>query len=107
MKKFSLFLLTVFLTYVPASLFADDDLYSQYLPEYMPQAPNAQAIARAVEIPVNLYTGIPNISIPLYDIKVGNISVPITLSYQGGVASDPARRLLLLALGGISMLEVP
>nr|MCR5065873.1 hypothetical protein [Bacteroidales bacterium] len=98
MKKFPLILLTLFLAYVPAPLFADEDLYTQYLPEYMPQAPNAQAIARAIEIPVNFYTGIPNISIPLYDIKVGNISVPITLSYQGG-GIRPSQEATSVGLG--------
>jgi len=34
------------------------------------------------EIPVGLYTGTPNISIPLYEISEGPLSVPISLSYH-------------------------
>ena len=33
-------------------------------------------------IPVSHYTGIPNISIPIYDVKVGKYSLPISLNYH-------------------------
>lgn len=33
-------------------------------------------------VPVGHYTGTPNISIPLYDVKVGNFSLPITANYH-------------------------
>lgn len=56
----------------------------QIVPHYIPQAPEAQSMARTIDIPVNYYTGIPDISIPLYEIKVGTLSVPLTLSYIGG-----------------------
>ena len=65
MNKIATFLFLVFGVCVPVTLFADDDPYIQYLPEYMPQSPNSQAMARAIDIPVNYYTGLPNISIPL------------------------------------------
>lgn len=45
-------------------------------------SPNAASIDRFTEIPVNLFTGIPNISIPIYVLKYGKISVPIALSYH-------------------------
>ncbi len=34
------------------------------------------------EIPVSYYTGVPNISVPLYEIKGKQITVPIYLSYH-------------------------
>lgn len=34
------------------------------------------------EIPVSLYTGVPDISIPIYTIRVGNYSLPISLRYH-------------------------
>lgn len=49
---------------------------------YIPQEPNAQAIARAIDIPVSHYTGLPNISIPLYNIEVDGLQIPISLSYH-------------------------
>jgi len=50
----------------------------------VPLAPNAAAFAKYGEIPVSLYTGIPNISIPIYEIKSGTLSMPISLSYHAG-----------------------
>lgn len=46
--------------------------------------PNASAIQRYGEIPVSLYTGIPNISIPIYNFEAGKLSLPISLSYHSG-----------------------
>jgi YD repeat-containing protein len=46
--------------------------------------PEAASFAKYVEFPVSLYNGVPNISIPLYTIQSGDISVPITLSYHAG-----------------------
>jgi hypothetical protein len=34
------------------------------------------------DIPVGYYTGVPNISIPIYTIKSGDITLPITLDYH-------------------------
>lgn len=51
--------------------------------------PNASAIQRYGEIPVSLYTGIPDITIPLYNFEAGKLSLPICLSYHsGGVKPD-------------------
>lgn len=47
-------------------------------------SPNAAALARYGEIPVNLFTGIPSIGIPLYELKGQNLSVPMSLSYHAG-----------------------
>jgi hypothetical protein len=53
-------------------------------PRITPLSPNAAALWKFTELPVNLYTGIPSISIPLYEIKSGDIVVPISLSYHAG-----------------------
>ncbi len=47
-------------------------------------SPNAASLYKYTELPVNLYTGIPSISIPIYEIKSGNLSVPISVSYHAG-----------------------
>src|SRR5665647_2688421 len=49
-----------------------------------PLSPNAAALGKYGEVPVSLYTGIPNISIPLYDIAVKGFHLPILLSYHAG-----------------------
>lgn len=52
------------------------------LAKVIPPSPNMQAFQKYGNIPVSPYTGIPNISIPLYDVKFRDITVPISLSYH-------------------------
>lgn len=59
-------------------------LHSQDLPEVIPPAPTAAALGKYGDIPVSQYTGVPNISIPLYQIQSRDISVPISLNYHAG-----------------------
>jgi hypothetical protein len=44
--------------------------------------PNAAALGQYGKIPVSLFTGTPNISIPLYEINDGDLSVPIVMRYH-------------------------
>ncbi len=44
--------------------------------------PNVASLGTFGDIPVSLYTGQPDISIPLYEINEDGISIPITLSYN-------------------------
>jgi hypothetical protein len=54
-------------------------------------SPTVASLGKYGEIPVGLYTGIPNISIPLYEIKDGPLTIPIGLSYHaGGVRVEEA-----------------
>ena len=68
-------------------------LHQIVLAQTMP-SPDAVALAKYSDIPVNLSTGIPNISFPLYELKSGGVSVPISVSYHasgiklGDVASS-------------------
>jgi YD repeat-containing protein len=48
----------------------------------IPPSATVASLGKYGEIPVSLYTGIPNISIPLYEIKDGPVSLPISLSYH-------------------------
>ena len=50
--------------------------------DYTPPSPNTGALFKFNDIPVSLYTGTPNISIPLVNISDGPISVPVSLSYH-------------------------
>lgn len=46
------------------------------------QSPNAASLGLFGQIPVDYSTGVPDISIPIYDLKEGNISIPIILRYH-------------------------
>ncbi|MEL6194789.1 MAG: hypothetical protein AAFR66_22200, partial [Bacteroidota bacterium] len=55
----------------------------------IPPSPNQAALFEFVEVPVSHYNGIPNISIPLWNLTDGDLSVPISLSYHaGGIRVD-------------------
>ncbi|MDR1860552.1 MAG: hypothetical protein LBR06_06500 [Bacteroidales bacterium] len=47
-------------------------------------APEAATLARMLNYPVNHSTGVPAISIPLYEVKAGSMTVPLALSYHAG-----------------------
>lgn len=51
-------------------------------PQIIPPSPNASSLGVFGEVPVGHYSGIPNISIPLYEITSGRIKVPLSLSYH-------------------------
>ena len=46
-------------------------------------SPTAASLGKYTDIPVNYHTGIPEISIPLYTIKEGSLSLPLSLTYHG------------------------
>jgi YD repeat-containing protein len=65
---------------------------SQTLPAPKVESPNATSLDKFGDVPVNLFTGTPDISIPVHTLQYGNISVPITLRYHPGsvrVAQHP------------------
>lgn len=53
-----------------------------YLNNFVQPPPNAASLGKYADYPVGYYTGVPNISIPIYDLKDGSISLPISLSYH-------------------------
>lgn len=46
------------------------------------QTPNAASLGLFGNVPVSLFSGIPSISIPLYTLEEGSISVPLSLNYH-------------------------
>ncbi len=61
-----------------------DDASDVPYPEIIPPSPNASSLGVYGDVPVGHYTGIPSISIPLYEVVSGRIKVPVTLSYHAG-----------------------
>lgn len=51
--------------------------------DIIPKSPEAAAFDRIKDIPVNLYRGTLDFSIPLYTITDGDLSLPMSLDYQG------------------------
>ncbi len=61
-----------------------DDRAKKLLPQYSPLSPNASSFQKFGDYQVNLATGIPSISIPLYTIQEGGLSMPISLNCHTG-----------------------
>lgn len=52
------------------------------VPRLVPLSPTATAMVKYQSYPVDHCTGVPNITIPLYDIVAGEVTIPVTLSYH-------------------------
>jgi YD repeat-containing protein len=48
----------------------------------LPPSPHASALAKYADIPVSLYSGTPQIAIPLYTLQERKLKLPIVLSYH-------------------------
>jgi len=48
----------------------------------IPPSPDAASLGKYGDVPVGLFTGVPQISIPLYSLKEGSFDLPISLSYH-------------------------
>ncbi|MCZ8146030.1 hypothetical protein [Flavobacterium sp.] len=79
------------------------------LPTVIPPAPTVAALMKFEEFPVSNYTGIPDISIPFFDITTisKEISLNVALKYHSGVgandvASDTGLGWSLFAGGSVS-----
>jgi YD repeat-containing protein len=77
MQKSAFLFLLLLLSH--AALYSQQDISMQNV---IPPSPEATAIAKYGAYPIGSYTGRPDITIPIYEIKVGTMSVPITLSYD-------------------------
>jgi hypothetical protein len=77
-----LFLLVITRFHLQAQVEAQENV--DQLRTVVSPTPNASAIARYSEWPVNLYTGLPTIDIPVYTFKSRDVSLPISISYHAG-----------------------
>ncbi|QEC79535.1 hypothetical protein [Mucilaginibacter ginsenosidivorax] len=78
------------------------------LAKVVPPSPNMQAFQKYGNIPISNYTGLPNISIPVYTIKFRDISYPISLSYHASgikVAEEASQVGLGWALNALSSIS--
>ena len=74
-------LLSIFCLMFPMVIYAVDGNHYNYVPK----SPEAAAFDRVPDIPVSNYTGSLSFSIPIYTLECGDITLPITLDYQGCV----------------------
>ena len=76
------------------------------LQKVFPPSPTAASLGKYAEWPVSLFTGVPGISIPLYELKGRTVSVPISLNYHAsgiriGEIASPVGLGWSLSAGGV------
>jgi hypothetical protein len=47
-------------------------------------SPNAASLGKYADIPVSYHTGIPQVSLPIYTVQEGTLSLPVSISYHAG-----------------------
>jgi len=88
-----------------------NSFYGQEMPKIIPPSPEASQLSKFVEMPTNLFTGTPSISLPIYSINSKSIEIPISISYhaKGVQVSEIASRVGLgwtLNAGGVITRQV-
>jgi YD repeat-containing protein len=76
-----LFILVLNIVYSQGTNQAEKEFF---LSTQLQPSPTMSALGKFGEIPVSLNTGTPNISIPIYTLTSGDLSVDISLSYDAG-----------------------
>lgn len=50
----------------------------------IPPSPTVQGMMKFEEVPVDLFRGLPDVTVPIFTVRSGNLSFPISLKYHGG-----------------------
>ena len=70
-------------------LFISKNSFSQDLPNITPPSPTAYELGKFGQIPIGMFTGTPQMDIPLYTYQTKNLSVPISVNYSSnGIKVD-------------------
>ncbi|MCP4457838.1 MAG: hypothetical protein GY816_07425 [Cytophagales bacterium] len=72
-------ILVVFLSFLPFLGFSQTPTI-----EVIPPSPDAASLGKYGDTPVGMYTGIPNITVPLHQISEKDVNIPISISYHAG-----------------------
>ncbi len=76
MRKYSILIIMICLR------LSSSQMWAQLGPDTKsPVSPEAAAVKQYSSFPMNYSSGMPNITIPLYEIKSGDITIPISISY--------------------------
>ncbi len=77
-----------FLLAITSVLFSSVNVFAQSVAEgqkiraVIPPAPTAAALGAYAEYPSDGFSGVPGISVPLYELKLNGFTLPISLSYN-------------------------
>ncbi|MCL9806927.1 hypothetical protein NAT51_15430 [Flavobacterium amniphilum] len=86
MKKIHIFLWAVLLvgmTTVYSQTEQDADNNTSFLPKSTPPAPETFAMTKYGDVPIDEFNGKVNLNVPVFEYKVGMLSVPVSVNYYG------------------------
>lgn len=58
------------------------NVINRNIPKPIPESPNVASLGKFGDYQVSHFTGLPDITIPIFEVKSGELTVPITLSYH-------------------------
>ena len=82
MRKFYSVLLLFLIICFPFIVAEAQEKLLKTIPELTLPNPETASLGKYGEVPMNMYTGIANISIPLYTLSFDGLEIPINLSYN-------------------------
>ena len=80
MCKSKFFLVVIVFFFVCNTNFGQTTLYK----DVQIASPTTASLGKYADIPVSYHTGLPQISVPVYTVKEGPLTLPISLSYHAG-----------------------
>jgi len=69
------------MTFALGAVFGQSQEHEIYLPR-MPLSPEASMLHQFVDVPVGYFTGTPDINIPLYEITLPSLTIPVSIRYS-------------------------
>jgi len=86
MSKIGLLTVIIFYLLISFQLHAQspNSLDNPHILNVVPPSPNASALGRFGDVPVSYSTGIPDITVPLYQLKSGSMTIPVEIKYHSG-----------------------
>lgn len=80
MHRLSIFAISIFSICTSIS-FAQNPQWSQEI-NVIPPSPNVTSFQKYIDSPISLYTGTPDVSIPIYTQNTPQLTLPISLTYN-------------------------
>lgn len=72
----------LYITLMAVALMASARSDAQTSPVYSVPTPEAAGLGTYGSVPVSLFTGVPDISVPIHEMKVGSMTFPVSLTYH-------------------------
>lgn len=76
--KYIFLCIIILVQFITLKLYGQEPFYKPI----SPLTPTASSLGKFGDVPVSYYTGLPNISVPIYDIVIKDFHIPISLSYR-------------------------